>query len=252
MQITSADNPLVRRLRRFAESPRACRMAGRSIAEGLHLVESAVAAGVVIETIVLSERANEAARDLARRLTAQGGCRHVDLAAPLYDAISPVEHGAGVLAEIVIESAPLPVATAADAVYLDGMQDPGNVGTLLRTAAAAGVKHVAAAPGTSFLWAPKVLRAAMGAHFVLKLYEDVSPERLAAAFVGERLSADVHAAESIYSTDWGMQPTVWLFGSEGQGLSAAAEAVAQRRLAYSRRRERRVAQCGGCGGRLSV
>ena len=230
MQITSADNPLVRRLRRLAESPRASRTAGRSIAEGLHLVESAVAAGVAIETVVLSERANEAAHELARRLTAQGACRHVSLATPLYDAISPVEHGAGILAEIVIEPSTLPVATAEDAVYLDAVQDPGNVGTLLRTAAAAGVKHVAAAPGTAFLWAPKVLRAAMGAHFALKLYEDVGPEQLAAAFRGERLSADVHAAESIYSTGWGMQPTVWLFGSEGQGLSAAAEAVAQRRL----------------------
>jgi TrmH family RNA methyltransferase len=230
MQITSVDNPMVKRLRKFAESPRACRMAGRSIAEGLHLVESAVAAGVVIESVVLSERANEAARDLAHRLTAQGMCRHVDLAALLYDAISPVEHGAGILAEIVIESTPLPAAAADDAIYLDGLQDPGNVGTLLRTAAAAGVKHVAAAPGTAFLWAPKVLRAAMGAHFALKLYEDVSPERLAAAFGGERLSADAHAAVSIYSACWGMQPTVWLFGSEGQGLSAAANAVAQRRL----------------------
>lgn len=230
MQITSADNPLVRRLRRLAESPRACRAAGRSIAEGLHLVESAIAAGVAIETIVLSAGANEAARELAHELTSQGGCRHVRIAAALYDAISPVEHGAGILAEIVIEPSVLPVASADDAIYLDGLQDPGNVGTLLRTAAAAGVKHVAAAPGTANLWAPKVLRAAMGAHFGLKLYEDVSAENLAASFDGERLSADAHAAESIYSTDWGTQPTVWLFGSEGQGLSAAAEAVAQRRL----------------------
>jgi TrmH family RNA methyltransferase len=230
MQITSADNPLVRRLRRLAESPRVSRTAGRSIAEGLHLVECAVAAGVVIETIVVSERANEAARALARHLAAQGDCRQVSLAMALYDAISPVEHGAGILAEILIEPSALPVAAAVDAIYLDGLQDPGNVGTLLRTAAAAGVKHVAAAPGTAFLWAPKVLRAAMGAHFALKLYEDVSSAGLVAAFDGERLSADAHAADSIYSTDWGMQPSVWLFGSEGRGLSAAAEAVAQRRL----------------------
>jgi TrmH family RNA methyltransferase len=230
MQITSADNPLVRRLRRLVESPRASRTAGRSIAEGLHLVECAVAAGVSIDTIVVSERASESVRQMAHQVTSRRDCRHVTLAASLYDAISPVEHGAGILAEIAIEPLALPVASAGDAVYLDGLQDPGNVGTLLRTAAAAGVKHVAAAPGTAFLWAPKVLRAAMGAHFALRLYEDVSSERLAAAFDGERLSANAHAAESIYSTDWGMQPTVWLFGSEGQGLSAAADAVAQRRL----------------------
>jgi TrmH family RNA methyltransferase len=96
----------------------------------------------------------------------------------LYDSLAPVEHGAGILVEIAFARPDLPVGQAVDAVYLDGVQHPGNVGTLLRTAAGAGVRHVAASTGTAFLWAPKVLRAAMGAHFAVSIYEDVSPDRL--------------------------------------------------------------------------
>lgn len=229
MRIASTDNPLVRRLRKLAESPRACRESGRTLAEGMHLVECAASAAR-IETVVLSSTAGPEARALGSKVAAQTGCRSIELTQPLYDAISPVEHGVGLLAEIGIPTHELPSALDADAVYLDGVQDPGNAGTLLRSAAAAGVTHVAAATGTSFLWAPKVLRAAMGAHFVLALYEDVAPDQLAVAFTGERLAADAHAAQSLYSPGWGARPSVWLFGSEGRGLSPAAAASAQRLL----------------------
>jgi TrmH family RNA methyltransferase len=110
------------------------------------------------------------------------------------------------------------------------VQDPGNAGTLLRTAAAAGVRYVAASTGTAFLWAPKVLRAAMGAHFAVSIFEDVSPEALVAAFRGERLAADAVDGEPLFTAAWGAGPTVWMFGSEGRGLSRAASVLAQRRL----------------------
>jgi len=87
-------------------------------------------------------------------------------------------------------------------VYLDGIQDPGNAGTLLRTAAAAGIQHVAASTGTVFLWAPKVLRAAMGAHFAVSIYEDVPPECLVTAYDAERIAADAGGGEPLYETSW--------------------------------------------------
>jgi len=230
MRITSPDNAQYRHWKRLAESPRACRESGRTLAEGLHLIEAAAAARAVVQAIVLSDAAGPQARALGEAVAAQAGCRRVELSARLYNAIAPVEHGVGLLAEIEIGRCDLPHALGADAVYLDGVQDPGNAGTLLRTAAAAGVRHVAAAPGTAMLWAPKVVRAAMGAHFALSIYEDVAPERLAAAFAAERLAADAGGGESLFAAPWGAAPTVWLFGSEGPGLSAAARAVAQRRL----------------------
>ena len=149
MRISSTDNPLARRLRRYGESPRACREAGRSIAEGLHLVEAALAAGVPISAVVVSEEAHAAARELARRAADSARTRVVEFARSLYDQIAPVEHGAGILAEIAIARPELPRLQAVDAVFLDGVQDPGNAGTLLRSAAAAGVRHVAASTGHS-------------------------------------------------------------------------------------------------------
>ncbi len=133
------------------------------------------------------------------------------------------------LAEIEIPPAPDWTALSVDAVYLDGVQDPGNVGTLLRTAAAAGVRRVIVGPGTAYAWSPKVMRAAMGAHFVLHIAEGVAAADAARGFEGTVLAADV-GGEDLYAAEWGRAPTLWLFGSEGQGLSPDAAAVAQRRL----------------------
>jgi TrmH family RNA methyltransferase len=230
VRISSADNPLVRRLRRLADSPRAGRETERSIAEGVHLVESALAARVSITAVVISEAASAPVRALAEATAERAAARVAELSRTLYDSIAPVEHGAGILIEIVIPRPQLPIGQGADAVYLDGIQDPGNAGTLLRTAAAAGIQHVVASTGTVFLWAPKVLRAAMGAHFAVSLYEDVPPEHLVAAFDAERIAADAGGGEPLYEASWGQRPTVWMFGSEGQGLSAAASGLAQRRV----------------------
>jgi TrmH family RNA methyltransferase len=230
MRITSGANPHYKHLRRLSAGPRACREAGRTLAEGTHLVECAAGARADIHSVVLSEEATAEARSLGTAVAAQVGCRLIELSPHLYNALSPVEHGSGILAEIAVTKRALPYALEADAVYLDGVQDPGNAGTLLRTAAAAGVRHVAASTGTTFLWSPKVLRAAMGAHFVLALYEDVAADQLAGAFAAERLAADAHGTESLYSAGWGMTPTLWLFGAEGTGLTETTAMQAQRRL----------------------
>ena len=232
MRITSPDNPLVRRLRRLAESARACRDAGRTLAEGVHVIEAALEAEVVIVTLALRGGASPAVEALVARLDAVDSRRkakRVELAPALYDALSPVEHGAGVLAEIEIPPAAAWTALSGDAVYLDGVQDPGNVGTLLRTAAAAGVRRVMAGPGTAYAWSPKVMRAAMGAHFALHIAEGVAAADAARGFEGSVLAADV-GGEDLYAAEWGRAPTLWLFGSEGQGLSPEAAAAAQRRL----------------------
>jgi TrmH family RNA methyltransferase len=229
MLISSADNPLVRRLKRLAGSGRQCRAAKRTLIEGIHLLQAAHEHGARLHTIVLRGRGSAGeARALVDRM-AVPGVQRVELSSALYDAISPVEHGAGVLAEVAISDSRLPDRISEDAIYLDGVQDPGNVGTLLRTAAAAGVKTVLAGPGCAVLWAPKVMRAGMGAHFVLRLHEEVGPETAAQRFAGVVLAADSNASEDLYGAAWG-SPSLWLFGAEGRGLGSAARAIAQRRL----------------------
>ena len=136
---------------------------------------------------------------LCRRAEAQSKAKLIELAPALYDAISPVEHGAGVLAEIEFATPPWPKQIVDDAIYLDNVQDPGNVGTLLRTAAAAGVRHAIAGEGCAFFWSPKVMRAAMGAHFVLDLHEQIAPQAVRDAFAGEILAADATSGEDLFA-----------------------------------------------------
>jgi TrmH family RNA methyltransferase len=229
MRIAAADNPTFRRLLRLAESARAVRSAGRTIAEGVHLIEAALDARVAIATLVTRGEPDAALSGLIERVQgAAAAVRRVELAPRLYDRIAPVEHGAGVLAEIEITQTAA-AAVAADAVFLDAVQDPGNVGTILRTAAAAGVGRVFAGRGTAFPWSPKAMRAAMGAHFALHIADGVALDAAIEDFAGDVLAADVEG-EDLYASAWGGRPTLWVFGAEGAGLSPAARALARRRL----------------------
>src|SRR4030095_15486611 len=196
-----------RRLKQLATSPRACRDAHRTLIEGVHLLQAALDARVVIQTLVLrgTEQSAEALA-LMPQVEAKSKAKSIELAPALYDAVSSVEHGAGVLAEIAFETPPWAKQIVDDAIYLDNVQDPGNVGTLLRTASAAGVRHVIAGEGCAFFWSPKVMRAAMGAHFVLDLHEQIAPHAVRDAFAGEILAADATGGEDLFSAEWGKKP----------------------------------------------
>ena len=148
MRVSSTDNPIYRRLKQLATSARACREARRTLIEGVHLLQAAIDARVPIHTLVLrgTEQSDEALQ-LARTIESQSKAKTLELSPALYDAISPVEHGVGVLAEIEFAMPPWPEKISDDAIYLDNVQDPGNVGTLLRTAAAAGVRYAITGPG---------------------------------------------------------------------------------------------------------
>ncbi len=231
MRISSTDNPIYRRLKQLATSARACREARRTLIEGVHLLQAALDARVSIHTLVLRDgQHSDEVRELVRVANEQTNAKSIELAPALYDAISPVEHGVGVLAEIEFATPPWPEQIVDDGIYLDNIQDPGNVGTLLRTAAAAGVRHVIAGPSSAFIWSPKVMRAGMGAHFALSLHEQISPQQLRRAFTGEVLAADATNGEDLFGAEWGESATLWLFGGEGRGLSADALLAAHRRL----------------------
>ena len=133
----------------------------------------------------------------------------------------------------------LPAATPLEpelpSVVLDRLQDPGNVGSILRSAAAMGFKQVLALKGTAALWSPKVLRAGMGAHFALQLREGLSEADLEALRV-PLLATSPHRGEFLHRAElpW---PCAWLLGHEGQGVSDALLARAAMTL--------RIVQPGG-------
>ncbi|MCX9156570.1 RNA methyltransferase [Niveibacterium sp. 24ML] len=224
--ITSRDNPLIKRLRKLAESSRARRSEGTALIEGVHLVTAALDAGRPLGELLVSESGSRAPEvqgllDRARDVSAYL------LPDALFALISAHETPVGVLATIGWGVAVAPPPEDADWLVLDGVQDAGNVGTLMRTAAAAGVACVLLGPGCAQAWGPKVLRAAMGAHFVLDLYEVDDLPGLLSGYAGQIAATRLDAAVSLYDCEL-VGPTAWLFGAEGQGLSPILAQMATR------------------------
>lgn len=218
-QISSRDNPIYKDLRLLAGSAQARRKAARTLLDGVHLCASYLRHLGVPQRCVVSASAAvhpEVMPILAQCDGAGGQC--IVLPDPLYHAISQVEHGVGLM--FVID---LPVhltlqSLTASAVMLDNLQDPGNLGSILRSAAAAGIGSVFCSPTTTGCWSPKVLRAAMGAHFLLKIHEQVDLAALIDGATVHVLATSSHAREPIYQVDL-RRPVAWLFGHEGQGVS---------------------------------
>jgi TrmH family RNA methyltransferase len=103
------------------------------------------------------------------------------------------------------------------------------LGTILRTAAAAGIETVFLSEGCAQAWSPRVLRAAMGAHFLLSIYEKVNIAELLASYQGVSMATGLDGARNLYEINL-RQPIAWLFGSEGQGLSVNTMALAQQKV----------------------
>jgi TrmH family RNA methyltransferase len=218
--ITSEANPHFRRWLRLASTPRAVREDRATLAEGIHLAQAALEAGVAVHAALVRHGLHhEQALQVLEQLPA--AVPRFELSAALYERLAPVEQGAGIVLVLAVSEPPLPQRLRADMVYLDGVQDPGNVGALLRTAAAAGAGHVLAGPGTAALWSPKVLRAGMGAHFRLRLFERVDAGQIADLLDGCWVAAVAHDAPSLWEARFPAGAIGWAFGAEGSGLSAA-------------------------------
>ena len=163
--IESEANAKFKRWKKLARDARAVRKERATLMEGIHLMQVALESGCRVNAVLIdADRATREARELALELCRKSGADLFALSPALYDQLSPVEHGVGVMCEAAVPPAPADDAwKSADALYLDGVQDAGNAGTLIRTAVAAGVRVVAASPVAATLWSPKVMRAGMGA-----------------------------------------------------------------------------------------
>jgi len=220
--IQSRDNPFYKGLKRLAESGRERRKTGRTLLDGVHLVESYEAVHGPVETLVVAE----AALVGGEIATYVEGRDIVVLADALLRDLGLVDTPSGLLAVAAMPVAKAPVNLEQDAVLFDGIQDPGNVGTLLRTAAAAGVKQVLLAPGCASAWSPKVLRAGQGAHFVLAIHEDADLAAFMADYAGTTAVTCLDGSNSLYEAQW-RGPLAWVFGAEGQGVRAELIAAAR-------------------------
>jgi TrmH family RNA methyltransferase len=227
--ITSRENALVGRLRRLSQEPLCYRKQDEVWLEGDHLCRAALARGlraplaVVADSAWLGEHGQGQGGDersvVATRLARQAD-RVVVVPEALWRFFSALESPAriGFLMPLSAGSALAgQVKTGVSTVVLDRLQDAGNVGSILRTAVALGVKQVLALKGTAGLWSPKVLRAGMGAQFGLNLVEQLEVDALDG--LGMPLVATSSHTDQVVHTAMLPEPCAWVMGHEGQGVS---------------------------------
>ncbi|WP_374673556.1 TrmH family RNA methyltransferase [Ideonella sp.] len=215
--LTARDNPLLQRIRRLTADPGAYRRQGAVWLEGDHLVGAALARGVALDTLVVSQGAWQ-----DRLAPWQGWATRARRAVQVPDALFASVSGLdspGRLGALIERPPAPPVDPAAGAVVLDRLQDAGNVGSILRSAAAFGVPQVIALKGTAALWSAKVLRAGMGAHFALRLIEAVDADALDVLQV-PLLATSPHGGLLLGESPL-PRPCAWVLGHEGQGVSPA-------------------------------
>lgn len=226
----SRSHPLARRLRELRRDPARRAAEGVLVAEGIHLVQEALAAKIAIEAVVLSNRLGrtDEGRRLETRLRLASVPVHEASDATL-DALQEARSPQPVLAIVKrIPSSLRDLARAAGPALVTvacGVQDPGNLGTLLRTTEAAGGTGLAASEGSADLTHPRTVRASMGAIFRLPAAAASLDEVLDHA-VSARMrlvGADADATALYDAVDWS-RPVVVLFGAEGAGLPDAARA----------------------------
>ena len=226
--ITSRDNPHFRELLGLSKSARESQESGAMLLDGDHLVECCREAGVTISLLAIGDSALQ--RPARRALFEQtAAAAHVVLADPLLKAVSPVATASGLVAIAPLPT-PMPLPEEAQTcLLLEGIQDPGNLGTLLRTAAAAGLRHVALSSGSVFPWSAKALRAGMGAQFRLNIHHHSDLCALARAYRGTVIATSPESEASLYQCDL-KGPVAWVFGSEGSGISEELARCATRTI----------------------
>lgn len=223
--LTSRDNPWIKHVHGLATSARERRKHGETLLDGAHLIAAALQRQWPLKAVVVAEHARDEPEIAALLAALPAELALTQVPDALFAHLSPVETPSGILALIDVPPPP-PLALAGAVVALDGVQDPGNLGTILRTAAAAGVREVLLGEGCAQAWSPRVLRAAMGAHFVLAFAERVDLGAALADYRGRVLATGLtEGARALYDLDL-RGPVAWLFGAEGQGVSAALMARA--------------------------
>lgn len=210
--VSSRDNPLLKDLRRLSQDSTAYRKQGRLWLEGDHLCRAALARGLKPVLAVFSE----SFWPQAPAEWAQAAIKNIVIADALLPDISALESPAqmGFVLDLPAQAELLPDRAC---IILDRVQDAGNVGSILRSAAAFGFGQVIALKGTAALWSPKVLRAGMGAHFALRLLEGTAPAALDVLQVPVIVTSS-HQGSFLHQQPIPM-PCAWAMGHEGQGVS---------------------------------
>ena len=212
--IISRDNPIFKQLKKLADNARERRAEGKTLLDGVHLIEDYLHTFGEPELVIIPEgKSSLEATNLMQTLV---DVNTIMLPTLMFAEITPVTSSTGILALVKTPSIP-PLENIEFALMLEDIQDPGNLGSMLRTALGAGVQAVYLSKGCTDVWSPKALRGGQGAQFHLPMVEGVDLVEILQHFVGKSYATTM-AGESLYAQDL-TQPTAFIIGNEGAGLS---------------------------------
>jgi RNA methyltransferase, TrmH family len=218
--IRSRDNPRVRRWARLATDSGFRRNERRFLVEGPHLVAEALQAGLKLHALIVSESGLK--RKEIRSLS--GGREPVVLGDHVFAGVADAETPPGIAGEFEVPAAE--GKKSGPALFLEGIQDPGNVGAILRSAAAFGAGEVVLDRACADPWSPKVLRAGMGGHFRLAVRQAADLAESIADFRGTTICTVSSGGMPLREIE--LRGRIgWIFGAEGKGVSEALAARAR-------------------------
>lgn len=215
--ITSAQNPTVRHAQALLTQHRIRKKNSETVLEGTHLLDAYLKQQLTVKSILVSQTAlaHHEVHPILQQINPKN---IVALEDKLYKQIRSLGDGVDIMAIISTPSLTLPDHILGDCLILDGLQDSGNIGTLLRTAAAIGISTIITTPNTASLWSPKCLRAGMGAHFGMNIFEHITAQQILTTVKTRLFATSSHTDKVIYDHDLNA-PIAWVFGHEGQGVS---------------------------------
>ena len=230
--ITSFKNPKIKLVRDLLSQKKYREKESSFVVEGVRLAEEALAAGYIPSLILYSDSLSERGREILQTLDAgQTSIEEID--ADLLDKVSATSTSQGILM-VFPQPAENPELAGEPVLVLDQMRDPGNLGTILRSASAFGFETVILTPGSVDPFAPKVLRAGMGAHFKLKLQVmDADAIRQLCQSAGDEkltiLLADADAGQNCWKTNL-TRPLCLIIGSEAFGAETEVRKITDERV----------------------
>lgn len=223
--IISRDNPVFKYLKKLADNARERRLERKTILDGVHLIESYHQAFGETELMIIPEgKSSLEATHLMQHFEHVNTIMFPTL---MFAELTPVASSTGILA--VIKTPEItPPTTVEFALMLEDIQDPGNLGSMLRTALGAGVDAVYLSKGCTDAWSPKALRGGQGAQFYLNIIEGVDLLQTMQHFAGNTYATTL-AGESLYAQDF-TKPSAFVIGNEGAGLSDKLIQAANRQI----------------------
>ena len=214
IEITSPQNSLIKSIAKLASSARERQKTGLTILDGEHLIESYQLADPKLENLKYLFVTQEAPR------YGLMDDRFIIVPPGLMSKIAPTKSPSGILG-VIHTPQTKPISNPTLGLLLEDIADPGNLGTIIRTAVAAGAQTIYCTPNCTDIWSPKVLRASQGAHFEINIQEHYDITELKNDFAGTIYGTALDdTSKNLFETDLS-GPTLFAMGNEGSGLSPA-------------------------------